>query len=52
MRNPMVTSKFGYDDVKTTLDADFEGFQLWRRAKTAETKNLRVDVFVMTRQLQ
>ena len=48
----MVTSKFGYNDVKTTLDADIEGFQLWCRATTAVTKKLRVHVFVMTRQLQ
>ena len=34
----MVTSKFGYNEVKTTLDADFEGFQLWWRATTAVTK--------------
>ena len=48
----MVTLKFGYDNVKTTLDTDCEGFQLWCRATTAVTKKLRVHVFVMTRQLQ
>ena len=56
MRNPMVTSKMATMDIrqklKTTLDAVFEGFQLWHCAKIAVTKNLRVDIFVMMRQLQ
>ena len=38
--------RWRYDDIKTTFDAVFEGFQLWRCTKTAGTKNIRVDIFV------